>query len=110
MSKPPEDPLSISFTEFSKPEDPVKIEATKYGIECPNHGTLLWSGEIICAPDKGGCGWVWNLGDDARCPPKSCGSDCVCGKPLHTDNPKCTALPICPTCFVQKWHEQEAYA
>lgn len=102
------DPLTITFQDFTTGDEPVVIETTQYRMECGSHGLVIWTGEAICDPDKGGCGKVWRLdGNPARQPPESCGSNCTCGKPLHVEDEKCTAMPICPTCFVQKWHEQQ---
>ena len=82
----------------------------KHPIACATHGTNSWDGEVMCARDKGGCGRVWKLTDESRCPPLECGDECTCGKTLHAGNEDSPAMPICPTCFVQKWHEQQTQA
>lgn len=97
--KPKEDPLSITF---AKPGEP--LEVVVYGLGCSAHAESLWSDEIFCDPDKGGCGSVWHRRVRSRCPPVD-GPNCVCGKPLT--GPENVATPICPTCFVSKWHEQQ---
>lgn len=107
MTDKTKDSLSISFQEFTTGDEPVRVETSLYKMDCTSHGICTWTGECICAPDKGGCGRVWHLGEDSRQPPESYGSACVCGKPLHSNDPKSSAMPICPTCFVSKWHEQQ---
>lgn len=56
-------------------------------IHCETHGTKAWEGDVVCAPDAGGCGRVWNLDDDRPelQPGAEHGTRCVCGCELSPD-------------------------
>lgn len=76
-------------------------------IECSEHGTAEWTGQVVCAKDQGGCGRVWHLGEDERSPPDGLGSKCVCGAELsHEDNDDAASRSICPGCFDARWELQ----
>lgn len=57
-------------------------------VSCGTHDVAVWGGEVICAPELGGCGRVYRL--------REAPEHCVCGEPMKGGG---AILPICPQCF-----------